>query len=230
MRRMAGMFLVLLAAGWAWAGSQDSGEATSRWVGPLTAALESNVQYSVEAAAGGDFKTAVQGAGGTAILVDTLERLGDDPAWRAALRPLKENALALQQAAQQKRLEEVRAAAQRVRAAGEALAGHRPQGTARWDAPPVGTMRSLMVLMEGSYAEGKLALSVGEAEQAQNWAEVLSVLARVLSNYRSDPAWREESAEFREAAQLAAAADAANLKERFREMFRRCEACHRRKP
>jgi hypothetical protein len=83
--------------------------------------------------------------------------------------------------------------------------------------------------MDGIQADAKVALIGGDAAGARQQAEVLSELARLVSNARGTEKWAVLSADFAKACAAAASStenDAKAVRPLFRAIAERCEACH----
>ncbi|HEX5102430.1 MAG TPA: hypothetical protein VFV87_01380, partial [Pirellulaceae bacterium] len=215
--------LLLLAPG----GFVRSEENAAPAVEALRSALVKNIEHSRDWLAAKDFKSLGQSAGGLELLAEVLRAKSDDAAWQAATGQVLAAAKEVRAAAQAEdgpRSAEALAALEKKAAD---AAGISPAGQPL--PPPRANLRSLMLLMDGVYADGKIALLTDQPQFAKNQAQVLSELGRVVSNSRSGDRWAGLSDGFVQAAQNAAQsseADAQALRPLMRAISQRCEACH----
>lgn len=197
----------------------------------LHTAVSGNLDYCDDWLAGKDFKTLAVTAEGIQLLADALGRFGDGPQWKAAGDELREGARLLQQAAKAQDAAKCKAALAVLRERGARFVKLKPSGKPAKGARPSASLRSMMSLLDGTYADAKASLAFGEAEAAKSTAIVLAELGRVVSNYRGDERWSKMSREM-----IAAALETAEMKSddpqavraQLRGVYQRCEACHNR--
>jgi cytochrome c556 len=181
----------------------------------------------------GDFKSLAQTAGGLRTLGSLVQARSDDEPWQAASGGLVAAVGDLESAARGEDAERAVAALAKLDATAAALKTKQPTGKPL-AAPRVGgSLRSIMLVMEGVRGDTKIDLLTGNTEDAKKGAYVLSELGRVVSNSRSGSArgeeWTELSSAFIQASLAAArspATDAASVRQLLRGVSQRCDACH----
>ncbi len=204
----------------------------TRSIAALHTAVSGNLDYCDEWLAGKDYKTLAVTAEGVQLLADALRRFSDGAQWKAAGDELRDGARGLQQAAKAQDAAKCKAALMVLRERGARFAKLRPGGKPAATVRPSASLRSMMSLLDGTFADAKASLAFGEAETAKSTAIVLAELGRVVSNYRNDERWSKMSREM-----IAAALETAEMKSddpkavrvQLRGVYQRCEACHNRK-
>jgi hypothetical protein len=196
----------------------------------LHAAVEKNLGYCRDWLAAKDWKSLRQSAEGVGVLVSVLAGQGDDP-WRASVAGMAAKVPALRKAADQEDAEMCRKLLNQLAAANKELAAvklttGRP-GKKALEKPEA--LRPVMLVLDGTYSDAKVALAAGDADEAKSMARVLSELGRMVSNHRTDAAWRSAAgAMARAAAELADAkeTDAKAIRQHLRGVYEKCQACH----
>jgi hypothetical protein len=176
-----------------------------------------------------DLKSLAQSAGGLELLAEVLRSQSDDPAWQQATRAVIAMSKELRSAAAAGDPAGSRQALAELETAAANAAGLTPRGQ---PLPPPRSgpgIRPLMLLLDGVYADAKVANLTGSHARAKMNAQVLSELARVVSNSRSEEGWAEMSDDFREASLSAAgstSSDPKAIRQLLRGISESCEACH----
>ena len=194
----------------------------------LHAALVKNIGHAREWLDQKDYKSLAQSAAGLQLLAEMLQCRSSAADWQQATQRLVAAASDVLTAARQEEAITCRAALDALEKSSQATAALVPTGQPRTlEKPPA--IRPLMLTMDAIQADGKIALMTGNAEAAKKQAYVLSELARLVSNSRSGPAWTKLGDDFT-AATLAVATttqtDPKAVRQLFRGIAERCEACH----
>ncbi len=194
----------------------------------LVLSLHTNLGYCREWASANDYKSLRQGLGGMAIIIDALAR-HTAAGGAEKIAALRESLDKVNTAA---RSEDAAATKSSLAALSKAIddcaalpAGAVPANIGKNSAG----FKALMHVVDGTYADAKTALAVGEAAEAKSHALVLAELGQWLAAERGDARWREFSHSMTTAARDAAAtaaADEKTLRGKFRDIYVRCEACH----
>jgi len=200
----------------------------------LHAAMEKNVSYCRDWLAAGDWKSLRQTAEGLGIVVAVLAAQGDGDDWRKAMRGMTADVDALRSAAEDEDAKRSKQLLDRLEGAGKEAAKLTPKPAKKTapdkrKPPAVDSLRPLMALMDGTHADAKAAVAVGDVDEAKNMALVLSELGRVVSNHRGEAAWRAAAdALVRAPAETGndPASDAKTIRQQLRGVYQRCEACH----
>jgi|SRR5262245_27277771 len=239
MRRVAGVIGVGLAMGLL-LGAPASPATTDRStdstgyvpVAPASAlhtALESNLKQVRSWLDDGDFASAEQAVRGLAALAWVHGFQGSDAAWRQKTAALREACDALSAAVRRKDAAECDRAMRSCSGFLAELAKLRPAvpKDAIKDFRPPAATKTWMLLMEGTYVDGKTATN---AEELQHRALGIAEVANVISYLRTAPSWRKMAGDVRAAALLAAETagkkDMDTARKAFKGVYRRCEACH----
>ena len=203
-------------------------EPRDRVVPALQTTLMANVEHARNWLEMKDYKSLVQSVGGLEFLAELMASQSDDAAWKQAgaaviakTKELQSAAAAGDEAGCRKTLADLDAATKQfaqLTPAGKSAALPRARG-----------IRPLMLLLDGVYADAKVAVLTGNADKAKNNAYVLSELARVVSNSRTSDGWQEMSDDLRQAS-LAAAQNKSNDSKELRQLLRgvseSCQSCH----
>jgi hypothetical protein len=196
--------------------------------GALQAALATNITHAREWLDQKDYKSLAQSAGGLTLLGELLKAQGNSKVWDQAAEKLVAAAGDVSSAARQENAVECQAALdamdKRLAAAGNLAPSGQPRPIEK---PPA--IRPLMLTMDALAADAKIALLTGNAEAAKKQAVVLSELGKLVSNSRSGEAWHKMAANFCEATDAAATtpeSDPKAVRQLFRQIAERCEACH----
>lgn len=231
MRRLAAILLTTLAI--ALSSEVAANEPRDRVVSALQASLTANVEHARNWLDMKDYKSLAQSAGGLEYLAEVLAAQSDDAAWQQARSVVVSKTNELQSVA----VAGDEAGCRKIFAELEAATGQfvqlRPTGKSK-ALPRARGVRPLMLLMDGVYADAKIAVLTGNADKAKNNAYVLSELARVVSNSRNSDSrngdgWQEMSDDLRQAS-LTAAQNTSNDPNELRKLLRgiseSCQSCH----
>jgi hypothetical protein len=135
----------------------------------------------------------------------------------------------LQSATQADSRERSQQALQQLTAAAERAAKRQPSGKPLASSNASPGVRPLMRLVDGVYADAKVALLTGNVAEAKLGSRALAELAALVSNARTTDGWAEMAGDLREAS-LVAARSPADDKPAVRQLLRgineRCDACH----
>ncbi len=236
---VAALAIVTVAAVGRWSADADDAARSSaakadRSRAALHAAVEKNLGYCRDWLAAKDWKSLRQSADGVGILVAVLARQGDGDKWRSGVEDLSASVETLCSAADAKEPQKSKELIERLSASNKELAGlavkTRP-ATARSAAKPIESLRPLMTLLDGTHADAKAALALGEVAEAKSMAVVLSELGRVVSNQRGDAAWRAAAEAMIRAAPRRPTKSRPTPKRSassWRGVYEKCEACHNR--
>jgi len=194
----------------------------------LHAVLAKNIQHGREWLEQADYKSLAQSAGGLQLLAEMIKARSDDAAWQAATGKLVTAAGDVQAAARGEDAVKCKTALDGLeKAAGAAavlkLAGQ-PQSLSR--VPPI---RSLMLTMDATAADGKISIMTGNVEGAKKQAAVLAELAKLVSNSRNTENWSSLAGDFVSATQAAANTTETSpqaVRQLFRGIAERCDGCH----
>ena len=224
---MKSRLAVILNLAWALAFATELSAAD----GPVSSAICSSIDRHIGHARGwhgaGDFKSLAQSAGGLELLAAVLSTQSDEAEWQESSAALIAAAKAVRVAAEAEDRAAAESALANLGAANAVVAKLTPSG--RSLPPAKANLRTLMLLMDGIRGDAKIALVTGNVENAKKQAYVLSELGRVVSNLRSGDRWATLSEEFTTASLAAAhspAADTAELRQLFKAVSQRRDACH----
>jgi len=194
----------------------------------LQAVLVKNVGHAREWLQQSDFKSLAQSAGGLQLLAELTKSQSDDAAWQAALGNVISTVGEIQAAARSEDLAASKVALAGLEKAVSAAAALEPTGQPQvLPRPPA--IRSLMLTMDAIQGDAKVALLTGNVEAGKKQAGALAELARLVSNSRNTPQWTALAGDFAKAAIDAATAtetDPKAVRQLFRGVAQRCEACH----
>jgi hypothetical protein len=215
---------ILLAASSCLAAEPDAMEA-------LHVGLTAKIGHARKWLDEGDFKSLSQSAGGLQLLIEVLRSQSDDAAWQEAISKLSDASKELQTAAVTGDPALCRAKLDALQMATAAAENVAPVGNRL--SSPRATILPLMLLIDGVYADAKIAVLTGRAGDAKKHAYVLAELGRVVSNApssgRTAEKWSELSSGFVEEALAAArspAEDTQAVRQLLRAVSKRCDACH----
>jgi len=194
----------------------------------LHAALAKNIQHSREWLDQADYKSLAQSAGGLQLLAEMLKARSDDAAWQAAVGKIVSAAGDVAAAARSEDAGKCKSALDGLEKAASAAAASKPTGKPQSLArvPPI---RSLMLTMDATMADGKIAVMTGNVDAAKKQAAALSELARLVSNSRSTDNWSSLAGDFVTATQAAANTTETNpqsVRQLYRGIAERCDGCH----
>jgi hypothetical protein len=195
----------------------------------LQAALAKNISHSREWLDQKDYKSLAQSAGALRLLAELLKAQGDNSVWQQATEKLVAAAGDVVTAArQEENAAQCQAALDRLEKLLAAASSGAPSGQPRSiEKPPA--IRPLMLTMDALAADAKIALMTGNADAAKKQAVVLSELGKLVSNSRSGDAWKKMAGDFCQATDAAATtpeSDPKAVRQLFRTIAERCEACH----
>ncbi len=205
-----------------------SAESAEAIAAALNAALQKNIAHSREWLDQKDFKSVVQSAGALHLLADLLKARSDDPAWQAATTNLITVANIIQSAARDEDSAKCKSALDSLEKASSALTSLKPTGTLQplERAPAI---RPLMLTLDALQGDAKVAVLTGNVEAARKQAFVLAELGKLVSNSRNTDQWSSLAGDFVSAATTAAnstASDPKVVRQQFRAVAERCDACH----
>jgi hypothetical protein len=193
----------------------------------LTAALTKRAEHAARWLDERDYKSLAQSTGGIALVAEMLKSKGDDPKWQAAIDEVLAKARDLQAAARDDDQGKCKSALAAVEQSISRLEKLEPAGKPQ-ELPKV-AIRPLMLTLDSIQADAKIALLTGNAAAAKNQAAVLAELGRLVSNSRTSENWSGLAADFQKACQAAAISeetDSKAVRQLFRGIAERCEACH----
>ena len=196
----------------------------------LQAAVELNLDYSSDWLSGKDFKSLAATAGGIEILTKILAQLDESPAWQQQVKSLDDQLARLEQAAASKDESAAKEAIDALRTQNHKLK-FQADGRRAENRRPAAGLRQLMNLLDGTYADAKAALAVGDFDDAKSTAIVLSELGGEVSNLRQGEDWQQWSRAMTQAATSAASSSSKDRKQliaEFKQIYRQCENCHNR--
>lgn len=194
----------------------------------LRAALAKGASHAREWLEQKDFKSLAQSAGGLQLLAQLLMARSDDVAWQTAVGKVAAAIGEVQATARTEhaaKATEAIATLERTVTAAQAVS---PTGKPQ-ELPRGPAIRSLMLTMDGLYADAKIATIAGDVAAAKNQARVLAELGKLVSNSRSGEAWSKLAGDFSQAAITAADSpetDPKTFRPILRGISQRCEACH----
>jgi hypothetical protein len=197
-------------------------------VAGMHAALAKNIGHAREWLDQDDYKSLAQSAGGLQLLAEVIKARSDDPAWQAALEKVIAAAGDVQAAARDADAMKCKATLEALEKAAMAAAALAPSGK-RLNLPRPPALRPLMLTMDAIQADAKIALLTGNVEAAKKQAHVLAELSRLVSNSRNTERWSSLAGDFGSAATAAATStesDPKAVRQLFRGISQRCEACH----
>jgi len=195
----------------------------------LHAALAKNVEHARDWLDQKDFKSLAQSAGGLQLLAEVTRAKSDDAAWQAALGKVVEKAGELQTVARgEEDLAQCRSALDSLDSAVKGAAGLSPNGKPQsLSRPPA--IRPLMLTIDAIQGDAKKALLTGQVEAAKKQTHVLAELGKLVSNSRTTEGWSSLAGDFTAAATAAATSNESDpklVRQHFRAVAERCEACH----
>lgn len=194
------------------------------------AALKSNLKLVNDWLSDQDFASAAETAEGLVVLAHVYRCYCDQSAWREKAASLREACEDLVARAKAKDAAGCEKASQQCARLLDDMGDDPPSGDrpAANDFKPPRSTKTLMKLMDGTYADAKRAKSV---DQLSNMLLTIAEVANVARVMRSEPNWQEHAAAVREAALKAAEikpdADLQAARRELKNVYQRCEACHK---
>lgn len=195
----------------------------------LHRAVDKNLAYGREWLEGRDFESLAQTAEGLVALAQLLARHGDEKAWQRGATELLQAATALAAAAGKEETAACEAAVAQIGKRNKELAAIAAAGKPAAPRRPTVPLRSVMALLDGTYADAKAALTLGKVDEAKDVAAVLVELGGAVATFRDDAKWRELAGGLSDAARAVAEStprDAKQVREQLRGVSQRCDACH----
>ncbi len=210
------------------AAQHASAEVPEGVAGALQAALQKNVGHARDLLDQKDFKSVSQSAGNMHLLAELLKGRGDDGAWQAATANVVTATTNLQSAARDDDIAKCNAALAAIEKATAAAGGLNPTGKPKplERAPAI---RSVMLTLDAMQGDAKVALLTGNVQAARSQAFVLAELGKLVSSSRNTDQWSSLAGDFVSAAEAAAnskESDPKVVRQQFRNVAERCEACH----
>jgi hypothetical protein len=220
---------------------ENAGKASAKTRDALIVAFRTNLGYSREWLAAGDFKSLGQSAAALSILTDAIGRHTAD-AGREKIEALRRAVDDLTKAATATDQKPAEAAIARLpdllTAAAAAPAADNPAAVRKTSAG----FTPLMHLIDGTFTDARTALATGisdsgaagsaSAEQAKTYALVLAELGQYLAADRNGDQWHSQSGDLTTAAQeiaVSKSTDPKELRADFHNLYANCEACHHRR-
>jgi hypothetical protein len=194
----------------------------------LHGAMKANMKILQGWLDNGDFTSAAETTEGLILLANIYGCHSDEPSWKEKAAGLKAAFQLLMTRAREKDAAGCEKASQACATLLEELADSQPKGgKGAGGTRPAGTFRTIMKLMDGSYADAKGTKS---ASERADFLYTIAECANLTWHMRNDTDWHQRSDEMRdEAMRLAEAKPSADLQEVRRELknvYQRCEACH----
>jgi hypothetical protein len=175
-----------------------------------------------------DFKSLDRSVSELPILVAASNRLTTESE-AEKVATLKKSVAVLTKAAKDSDQSAAKSAITQVKSDLDALASTKVADEPKSIEKSPGGFGPLMSLMDGTFADAKTSVAVGDANEAKTSALALAELSQYLAIDRNDPRWRDQSIDLAAAATEAAASDATDeksLRKVFHDVYQRCEACH----
>jgi hypothetical protein len=194
----------------------------------LHSALNKNITHAREWLDQGDYKSLAQSAGGLQLFAELIRAQSDDAAWQAAAGKVVSAATVVQTAARDEDAAKCKTALDTLEKTASAAAELKPSGQPQ-SLSRVPALRSLMLTMDATAADAKIALITGNIEAAKKQAAVLAELSRLVSNSRNTERWSSLAGDFTSATTAAATtteSDPKAVRQLFRGISQKCEACH----
>ena len=196
---------------------------------PLHAFLQSNLKLVQGWLDDKDYVSAAEATQGLVTLAQLYAYQGAEPAWQRRCSALQEECSRLMQAARRKSAADCEKSTRECGRLLEELAKTPPAGdkarAENFKTP--GSTKTMMLLMDGAYADAKSSRKTAEVEQL---AQAIAELSNASAHLRREAAWKQATDEVRDlalkAAGLARGDDPAPAKVALKEMYRRCEKCH----
>lgn len=196
----------------------------------LHAALRANLKLANDWLNDQDFASAAETAEGLVVLANVYKCYSDQSAWREKATALREACEDLVARAKGKDVNGCEKASQQCARLLAELGENPPSGdrTVTNDFKPPDSTKTLMKLMDGTYADAKRAKSVGDLS---NRLFTIAEIANVTRVLRSEPNWQERAITVREAALKAAEtkpnADLQAARRELKNVYQQCQACHK---
>ena len=229
---LLGLFLVFVSIQSLWGNEIPARDAASDATNEaLLSAVETNSQYCRQWLADHDFKSLNRGIVGVKILAEVVASKREDDSWKAVGAKMTAAVGSLEESGKKRNAADVETALKNVDLATAEFKALPPGKIAAAAAvKPRGGFRNLMYLMEGTFADAKTSLAVGDGKSAKKSALVLSELGRIVSNEKTNPQWKQWSDDFLAATRAAAEAkDDGPRRPLFHAISQRCDACHEKK-
>lgn len=195
----------------------------------LHAAQQANLKLVQDWLNDKDFASAAEAAQGLLALAQIYQYHSVQPEWRQKTTALREACSRLIAAARAKDQAGCTKSAQNYAALLGELANTQPNGS-KAEEPnfkPLGSTKTWMLLMDGSYGDAKFAET---AQELETLAYALAEGANVTIHLRADARWRQAALETRAAAlatvQKAQSKDLDAARASLKTVYHRCEACH----
>ena len=211
--------------------SENAGKASTKTRDALIVAFRTNLGYSHDWLAVGDFKSLGQSAAALSILTDAIGRHTSD-AGREKIETLRRTVDDLTKAANAGDQKQADAAVARLpellTAAAAVPAADTPPAVRKTSAG----FTPLMHLIDGTFTDARTVLATGECDNAKTYAVVLAELGQYLAADRNGDQWHSQSGDLTTAAQEIAASKSTDPKELrvdFHNLYANCEACHHRR-
>jgi hypothetical protein len=194
----------------------------------LHSALAKNISHAKDKLDEKDMKSLAQTAGGLQILAELLKTRSGDKAWQEITGQVLAAVTDLQTATRSADAAKGSAALAALEKVVSTAATVSPTGKPQ-EPPKPPSIRLLMPVLDGVYADAKIALLTGNVESAKKQALVLSELGKLVSNSRGE-AFSMLIDDFRKACLAAANTTETNpqdVRQIFRGISQQCEACHK---
>jgi hypothetical protein len=195
----------------------------------INAALRSNLKLVQDWLKDRDYASAAETAEGLAVLAQAYQCQSAQSGWRERVAALRESCSIL---VAQAKARDAAGCTQAVASCAALLAELSQNLPSESNAveqnfKPVGSTKTLMKLLDGTYADAKASKGADELMQL---AYALAEGTNVVRHLRLDDAWREAAREARDAALRVAAKaerdDIAGARAELKSVRNRCEACH----
>jgi len=194
----------------------------------LHAALLKNIAHAREWLEQKDFKSVAQSAGALHLLAELLKARSDDSAWQAATTNLVAATSGVQAAAKDEDTAKCKSALDSLEKTSSAIASLKPTGKPQpIDRAPA--IRPLMLTLDALQGDAKVAVLTGNVAAARQQAFVLAELGKLVARSRNTEQWSSLAGDFVAAATAAATSnesDSKVVRQHFRAIAERCEACH----
>lgn len=191
--------------------------------------IQTNLDYAQDWTQRGDHKSLGSSAAALELLADVLARQSEEKSWQTQVSGFRKSAQQLNQVAKKV---DFTAAKEILQELARQNRGWEPPPNWQPQSPdkPSANLGQMMHLLDGTYADAKLAATLGEAEATRKHARILAELAISLQAYRDREAWRGWSNDLQSiAAEIAGSEDnAAGLRKQLRRIDQSCRNCHNR--
>jgi hypothetical protein len=195
----------------------------------LNVAVSKNITYAYQWLDEKDFKSLAQTAEGLTVLAQCLSRWTEDDRSQKGVAELEQLGEKLKAAADKEHAALSRLLLYKVGTLNKELSAIRVRNKPSAPKRPTIPLRSFMALLDGTHADAKAALTLGEIDQAKQAANALAELGQALSTFHAEAEWTELAgrltAEAKKTAD-SASRDAKEIREQLRAIYQRCETCH----